>query len=216
MTAADRIQKRCFDLFFAGAGLCLLWPIILVSLPLARYSTGASGVFRQQRIGLKGKEFTVYKLRTMMPSVAGNSTVTVSGDSRITRLGAFFRHTKIDELPQLWNVILGDMSIVGPRPDVAGYADTLVGDASRILLLRPGITGPATIKYSQEEKLLAESSDPELYNKLVIYPDKTKLNLEYHDTWSLYMDIRLIFMTIHMLPRSKKLLLPVSGENVVD
>lgn len=208
MTTFNRIQKRAFDIIVAVCGLCLLWPVILVSLPIARYSSSASGIFRQQRVGRIGVVFTVYKLRTMTPNVDSISTITTSSDSRITRFGAFLRRTKIDELPQLWNVIRGDMSFVGPRPDVVGYADKLVGDARRVLLLRPGITGPATIKYSQEEKLLAESSNPEKYNNEVIYPDKTKLNLEYYDTWSLKTDIKLILITLRLLPRTENLTLP--------
>jgi len=216
MTAIDRIQKRSFDLVFSLSGLFLLWPVIFISWPLARLSTGASGIFKQQRIGRHGTAFTVYKLRTMAASHGASTTVTIRGDVRVTRFGAFLRRTKIDELPQLWNVARGDMSIVGPRPDVAGFADNLEGEARRVLKLRPGITGPATIKYSQEEKLLAECCDPERYNSEVIYPDKTRMNLEYYHTWSLREDIRLICMTIHLLPRTDNLLLPVLRDNPVD
>ena len=216
MTVVNRIQKRSFDLLFSLSGLILLWPVILISVPIARRSTGASGIFKQCRIGRHGKSFVVYKLRTMSPDIVGSSTVTTVDDLRVTRFGAFLRRTKIDELPQLWNVIKGDMSLVGPRPDVAGYADNLIGEARRILLLRPGITGPATLKYSDEETLLAESDNPERYNAEVIFPDKTKLNLEYYDTWSLFNDISLIFMTIRLLPRSDNLVLPVTRDSSLD
>ena len=200
MTSFDHLQKRTFDLVFSISGLCLLWPIILITIPVARYSTGASGIYKQRRIGRYGSSFEVYKLRTMKENSNNVSTVTVADDPRITRCGAFFRKTKIDELPQLWNVVRGEMSVVGPRPDVEGFADALTGDARRILQLRPGITGPATIKYRHEEKILAEAIDPERYNSEVVYPDKIRLNLDYIDAWSLLTDIRLILITVRLLP----------------
>lgn len=125
-----------------------------------------------------------------------NTNVTTDKDPRITRLGRFFRKTKIDELPQLINVFLGQMSFVGPRPDVPGFADKLTGDDRIILTVRPGITGPATLKFRDEEKLLAAQSDPERYNREVIYPEKVRLNREYVENYSFWQDIKYIFQTI--------------------
>jgi len=125
--------------------------------------------------------------------------ITLDGDPRITSLGRRLRHWKLDELPQLWNVLRGEMSLVGPRPDVPGYADRLIGEAREILQLRPGITGPATIKYRDEERLLARQSDPVAYNDRVVYPDKVRVNLRYLHRWSLANDIRCILVTIGAL-----------------
>ena len=132
----------------------------------------------------------------MKPHDGIKTTVTTKNDARITKWGMFFRKTKLDELPSLWNVLMGDMSLVGPRPDVPGYADKLVGKDRRILELRPGITGPATLKYANEEELLANVDDPIKYNDEIIFPDKVKINLEYLDNWSLGLDIKIIFRTI--------------------
>jgi len=132
----------------------------------------------------------------MRPTKQPGTTVTKRGDPRITRLGAFFRRTKIDELPQLWNVLIGQMSFVGPRPDVPGFADKLTGNEREVLKLRPGITGPATLKYRNEEELLAAQSDPEKYNREVIFPDKVRINLDYMRNWSLRKDISYIWQTV--------------------
>jgi len=132
----------------------------------------------------------------MRPVESLNSTVTRLGDPRITTLGAFFRRTKIDELPQLWNVLLGDMSFVGPRPDVPGFADALHGNERALLSIRPGITGPATLKYCNEEMLLAAQDDPEVFNREVIWPDKVLINLNYIRNWSLWIDIKYIIRTV--------------------
>ena len=123
-------------------------------------------------------------------------SITTKNDSRVTRIGEFLRKWKLDELPTLCNVLKGDMSFVGPRSDVPGYVDKLKGESRRILEMRPGITGPATLKYSNEEKLLAEVNNPKKYNDEVIFPDKVKINLEYMDNWSLWRDIKIIFKTI--------------------
>ena len=164
-------------------------------------------MFVQERIGKNGKHFKIYKIRSMHVNSAGNrnhqtsesekwSSVTTSDDARTTRLGRFWRRTKIDELPQLFNVLLGQMSFVGPRPDVPGFADNLTGKAKDILTLRPGITGPASLKYRDEEKILSEVADPIAYNRDVIYPDKVAINLEYLGTWSFSKDISYIIKTI--------------------
>ncbi len=194
MTAVQAFIKRTFDVVASAGGLLVLWPIIAVAIILARRDTGASGLFRQQRIGRHGQTFTVYKVRTMR-AVAGTS-ITAANDARITPLGAKFRRWKIDELPQLWNVLTGDMSFVGPRPDVPGYADRLAGEDRIILNLRPGITGPATLKYRDEEDLLAAAADPVAYNDTVIWPDKVAINRAYFENYRFADDIGYILQTV--------------------
>jgi lipopolysaccharide/colanic/teichoic acid biosynthesis glycosyltransferase len=188
-------QKRAFDLFFAVFGLVCLWWLILLAWLAASCDTRSNGFFVQKRVGRNGKIFKVVKIKTMRPVASFDTTVTRSGDPRITPLGVFFRRTKIDELPQLWNVLLGHMSFVGPRPDVPGFADTLQGEERTMLSIRPGITGPATLKYRNEEELLAAQDDPEAYNLDVIWPDKVQINLEYIRSWSLKKDLKYIFKT---------------------
>ncbi|WP_299315579.1 sugar transferase, partial [uncultured Halomonas sp.] len=148
------------------------------------------------RVGQHGRRFRVVKIRTMRPSAEVTTTVTTGRDPRITSIGRFLRRTKIDELPQLFNVLLGQMSFVGPRPDVPGFADRLEGEERAMLSLKPGITGPATLAYRHEEVLLTEQDDPERYNREVIWPDKVRLNLEYIRRWSLLGDIRYIWQTV--------------------
>ena len=171
------------------------WIIVLAYIA-ASIDTRKSGFFTQTRIGKNGKFFTVIKIRTMsyIPSI--NTTVTTTHDPRITPLGRFFRKAKIDELPQLINVFFGHMSFVGPRPDVPGFADKLSGDDRIILSVRPGITGPATLKYKNEEEILAAQDDPEKYNREIIFPDKVRLNREYIENYSFVKDIKYIFQTI--------------------
>lgn len=194
MTARDFALKRTFDIVAAVIGLAILWPVIVVTWALAGLETGASGFFCQQRVGRGGKVFRVVKLRTMRP-VKGTS-VTTAGDPRITPLGAKLRRYKLDELPQLWNVLTGTMSFVGPRPDVPGFLDQLVGTDREILKLQPGITGPATLKYRDEEEILSRVEDPERYNSEVIWPDKVRINLDYLHNWSFGKDITYILRTI--------------------
>ena len=196
LTLSQRILKRSFDVLVALFGLLAVWWLILLAWAFASLDTRANGFFTQERVGKDGRRFRVVKIRTMRVDPDNTSTVTRSGDPRITRLGAFFRKTKIDELPQLWNVLLGHMSFVGPRPDVPGYADTLEGEARAVLSLRPGITGPATLKYRNEEEILAAQPDPERYNREVIWPDKVRENLAYIRNWSLMGDIRYILRTV--------------------
>lgn len=194
MSPVQAFSKRVLDIGVAVVGLILLWPVIVVAIALARGDTGASGLFRQQRIGYGGKPFTVLKIRTMR-AVAG-TTITTGNDARITPLGARLRGWKIDELPQLWNVLKGEMSLVGPRPDVAGYADRLTGEDRIVLNLRPGITGPATLKYRDEEQILAGQVDPETYNDNVIWPDKVAINRRYYLDYRLRDDFRYIWQTL--------------------
>jgi len=196
MTQRDFIVKRGFDIAVSALSLLVLWPVILVAWALAARDTGASGFFSQRRIGRNGKLFTVRKIRTMRENVG--STVTTRGDARITPLGARLRTLKIDELPQLWNILKGDMSLVGPRPDVPGYMDALTGEARAILALRPGITGPATLKYRDEEALLAEAADPQKFNDEVIWPDKVRINLDYLRNYSFAKDVRYLLATLHL------------------
>jgi lipopolysaccharide/colanic/teichoic acid biosynthesis glycosyltransferase len=188
--------KEIFDRISAIAGLLLLWPVMaVVALLIAVRMPGGPVIFRQQRVGRGGRLFTMVKFRTMTVGHSGSS-VSVAGESRITPLGATLRRLKLDELPELWNVACGDMSLVGPRPDVPGYADMLTGDDRRVLELKPGITGPATLKYRNEEELLALCDDPVAYNDLVIFPDKVRINLEYLDSRTFAGDIYIILQTV--------------------
>lgn len=196
LSAPKAFQKRLFDLFFAVLGLVLAWWIILLAWLAASIDTRSNGFFMQQRVGRMGEIFWVVKIKTMRPVAAFETTVTQRGDPRITPLGAFFRRTKIDELPQLWNVLLGDMSFVGPRPDVPGFADKLEGEERAMLYIRPGITGPASLKYRNEEELLANQKEPEAYNREVIWPDKVQINLDYIRNWSLGRDMKYILETV--------------------
>lgn len=188
--------KRAFDLTLAVAGLALTWWIIAIAFVAASVDTGRSGFFIQERVGRHGARFRMVKIRTMRPSATLDTTVTTAADPRITRLGRFFRRTKIDELPQLLNVLLGHMSFVGPRPDVPGFADLLQGEDRIILSVRPGITGPATLKYRDEEALLASQPDPWAYNREVIFPDKVRINREYVRNYSFLSDLRCLWQTV--------------------
>lgn len=196
LSFGEAITKRGFDITLSLLGLIMTGWLIVLAIVVATFETKSFGLFKQQRVGRNAKLITVYKIKTMN-SVAGNkSTITTKNDSRITPSGAFFRNTKIDELPQLWNVLKGDMSFVGPRPDVPGYADMLEGEDRIILTLRPGITGPASIKYKDEEEMLARCGDPEKYNDEVIWPDKVLINKEYIKNYSFLKDIEYIWKTI--------------------
>lgn len=188
--------KWIFDRLVALVGLVCLFPVLLVVWILIRVKMpGGPAIFKQKRVGKGGKLFTMYKFRSMTVG-HGGSSVSVAGESRITPLGAKLRRYKLDELPELWNVLIGDMSFVGPRPDVPGYADKLEGEDRLILNLRPGITGPASLKYRNEEEILVQVDDPQRYNDEVIYPDKVRINLVYYNHHSLIGDIKLIIETI--------------------
>lgn len=189
-------MKYLFDRMASLLGLLLLWPVLLIVALLIRMKMpGGPVIFTQRRVGRDGQLFTMYKFRSMTVSHSGSS-VSVAGESRITPLGTKLRRYKLDELPELWNVLKGDMSFVGPRPDVPGYADKLRGEDRLILKLRPGITGPASLKYANEEEILAQVPDPVKYNDEVVFPDKVRINLEYYYNHTFFGDIKLIFQTI--------------------
>lgn len=187
--------KIFFDMVAALSGILLLWPVILVMAILIKIYMPGPVFFTQKRVGQYGRLFTMIKLRTMTINHGGNS-ISVKGERRITPLGAFMRKFKIDELPGLWSVLKGDMSFVGPRPDVPGYADKLEGKNRDVLMLKPGITGPASIKYSNEEEILSLQEDPLTYNDQVIYPDKVRINLEYLHRQSFLLDMKIIVYTV--------------------
>lgn len=189
-------MKRYFDILCSFIGLLILWPVIFFGWLLSTFSLGSNGFFFQKRIGLHGVPFYVVKIKTMTNSDSSFSPITALNTNRITRVGCFLRKYKIDELPQLINVLFGSMSLVGPRPDVPGYADKLDGDDRAVLSIRPGITGLATISFKNEEELLAGIPNPIEFNDKVIYPLKTKLNIYYINHWSLKLDLDLIFQTI--------------------
>lgn len=204
------ILKWIFDRLVSFIGLCFLWPVLLIVAILVKIKMpGGPAFFVQKRVGKDGKLFDCHKFRTMTVKHNG-STVSVAGDSRITPLGAKLRHYKLDELPGLWDVLIGNMSFVGPRPDVPGYADKLTGADRDVLKLRPGITGPATLKYRLEDEMIAEyvaqkhsSGDKREaqeiaveYNDTVIYPDKVRLNCYYYHHYSFIKDIQMIVCTV--------------------
>lgn len=189
-------MKYLFDRVISLLGLVCLSPLLLLLALLIKVKMPDGQVFySQRRVGRKGKLFTMYKFRSMKVG-SDLSSISVAGESRITPLGAVLRKYKLDELPELWNVFIGDMSFVGPRPDVPGYADVLEGDDRLILNLRPGITGPASLKYANEEEILSLVEDPCKYNDEVIFPDKVRINLDYYYNHTFIGDIKIIFQTI--------------------
>ena len=179
----------------AMVGLLSLWWLMLLVAICIKVKMPGPILFRQQRVGREGRLFTLVKFRTMLVNHGGNS-VSVAGESRITPLGSMLRRWKLDELPELWNVLLGDMSFVGPRPDVPGYADTLTGEDREILQLRPGITGPASMKYRNEEEILSAVENPQKYNDEVIFPDKVRINRLYLHDHSFFLDLKMIVATV--------------------
>ena len=194
--------KRFFDIFFSILGIIFFLPVFLIISLLIRLDSKGSVFFLQDRVGLNQKIFKIIKFRTMNVNHNSKLTITVIDDDRITRIGGFIRRFKIDELPELFNVLKGDMSFVGPRPDVPGYADKLQGEDRNILKLRPGITSMASLKYANEELLLSKVEDSVDYNNNVIYPDKVKMNLNYYYNHNIWIDIKVIFATIFLLKKS--------------
>lgn len=187
--------KWIFDRLMALIGLLFLWPVLFVVTILIKIKMPGPVMFVQKRVGKDGKLFSCHKFRSMTVS-HGGSSVSVAGEARITPLGAKLRKYKLDELPELWDVLIGKMSFVGPRPDVPGYADKLEGDDRIVLSLRPGITGPATLKYRNEEELLATVENPQQYNDEVIYPNKVRINRYYAEHYSFIKDIQIILCTV--------------------
>ncbi len=178
------MAKRLFDMIFSSIGLLFIGLFLIVFWVLASLDTQSNGFFIQERIGRGGVVFKIYKLKTIHPSTR-----------KISFLGLFLRKSKIDELPQLWNILKGEMSFVGPRPDVAGYYNLLQGEARKILELKPGITSEASIKYKNEEVLLEQQNNPLEYNDTVIFPDKVQMNLDYYYNQSFWRDIKIIYKT---------------------
>jgi lipopolysaccharide/colanic/teichoic acid biosynthesis glycosyltransferase len=190
------IPKRIIDFVLASAGLLALAPLMLLVAILVRTTSPGPALFIQMRVGRHGRTFGCMKFRTMRPGTQAQGTITTAADSRVTPVGRFLRRWKLDELPQLWNVLAGRMSFVGPRPDVPGYADRLQGDDRQVLELWPGITGPATLLFRDEERLLALARDPKVFNDAVIYPEKLRINREYLQTGSLGRDIGYVVATV--------------------
>ena len=191
-----RFLKRSFDIVFSILGLSATGWLIGLAMVGASISTKKLSLFRQRRMGQHGRTFEILKIRTMRDMPGVETTVTTAHDVRITRFGRLLRKYKIDELPQLYNVLRGDMSFVGPRPDVPELVSTLQGADRIVLSVRPGITGPASIKYRHEEELLAKQSNPDAYNSQVIYPDKTRINCEYVRRYRFLWDIQLLIKTL--------------------
>ena len=189
------IIKRSFDVFFSFIGIIFLSiPILILSI-FASISTKKSGIFKQERIGQHAKPFYIFKIRSMIENNASNH-ITVKNDKRITKFGRFIRKYHLDELPQIYNVFIGEMSFVGPRPDVKGYADLLTNDDRIILKIKPGITGPATLAFKNEEALLAKQKNPKYYNDEVLWKQKVILNKNYIKNWSLINDLKYILQTL--------------------
>lgn len=190
------ILKYLFDKCAAFWGLLILIPVLLIVVILIKIKMPDGPIiFKQKRVGENGKLFIMYKFRTM-ENLHNGSSISIAGEKRITKLGAKLRKYKIDELPELWNVLIGDMSFVGPRPDVPGYADKLKEEERQILGIKPGITGPASLKYRNEEELLSTVQNPKEYNDNIIFPDKVKINLYYINNYSFLSDMKIIMCTV--------------------
>lgn len=188
-------SKQLFDYGSSFLGLICLLPVLIIVSLLIKIKMPGPILFKQKRVGKNGKLFMMYKFRSMTINHTGSS-ISIKGESRITPLGAKLRKYKIDELPELWNILIGDMSFVGPRPDVPGYADKLNGKDRIILSVKPGITGLASLKYRNEEELLAQQENPQKYNDTIIFPDKININKYYINNWSFLLDIKIIICTI--------------------
>jgi len=192
MTQQQLILKRGFDVWVSLLLLPLFFIPVLFLVLIATIETKQWGVFQQTRVGQHGRLFSIYKIRTL----SGNAHALGTYDNSMKAFGRFLRRTKLDELPQVFNVLVGDMSFVGPRPDVPGFADKLVGDDRKILQLKPGLTGPATLKYKYEDALLKTQKDPEHYNRTVIWKDKVEINKKYMESWSFCVDLGLILKSL--------------------
>ncbi|HET8804205.1 MAG TPA: sugar transferase [Aequorivita sp.] len=195
MTQAAQRQKRIFDLLIAILGLLVFgWLILLLAL-IAFFDTGKSGFFYQTRIGKKAVPFQIIKIRSLKSQKKAEN-ISFPHHHHISLYGKFLRKTKLDELPQLWNVLVGEMSLVGPRPDLPGFADKLKGNDRQLLTLRPGLTGPATLKFRNEDAILATQPDPETYNREILWPEKVRINLQYLHNYSFQTDLQILFTTL--------------------
>ena len=193
-------MKRLFDIVASAIGLLLLSPLFLILAVWIKCDSNGPVFYKQKRVGRGNKDFDLYKFRSMRVGADKLGLITVGGrDPRITRSGYFIRKYKLDEFPQLINVLKGDRSIVGPRPEVRKYVDLYTPEQLQVLQVRPGITDPASIRYRNENELLAQVEEPERYYREVIMPDKLRLNLEYVQTMSLGEDLRLIFSTFRAI-----------------
>ena len=198
------MAKRLFDIVASGIGLVLLTPLFLIVAIWIKCDSPGPVFYRQTRVGKNNKDFRIFKFRSMRLGADGGSLITIGGhDPRITRSGYFIRKTKIDEFPQLINVFLGEMSIVGPRPEVRHFVDLWTKEQMHVLDVRPGITDPASIRYRNENELLEKSTDPEKYYIDTIMQDKLKLYLEYVENNSLWNDIKLIFQTMYVIVKER-------------
>lgn len=196
LTKSQKILKRLLDISLSLFGLILSFLFLGVLLILSSIDTQSLGILSQNRIGQFGKRFKLLKFKTMRDTNQPQNYITTINDPRITKFGRFLRKTKLDELPQLWNVLIGDMSFVGPRPDVPGYADKLQGEDRIILEVKPGITGPASLAFKNEEELLAKQQNPKIYNDEVIWPEKVNINKAYIKNYRFKKDIKIIVKTI--------------------
>lgn len=190
MTSTEKNIKRFFDFLFACVGLLFMGWFIVLMIILSKIIIGGNGIFKQKRVGQDGKLFTIYKIETINPKESEKEF------TRIIKILQWMRHCKIDELPQFWNVLIGNMSFVGPRPDISGYADQLEGEERIILTVKPGITGPATLYFRNEEKLLKIQKNPETYNSEIIWPQKVAINIKYVKEYSFVNDIYYILKTV--------------------
>jgi len=192
----SRQGKRLFDAFVSATALLLLSPLFIVISLLIKLTSAGPIFFLQQRVGREGRLFRIAKFRSMRDCAEKQPTITAHGDPRITPLGRVLRFLKIDELPQLWNVLKGEMSLVGPRPELPRYVAHYTAGQRSVLSVRPGMTDPASIKYAREERALGEKADPERYYVHVILPDKLDLNLQYIERITLLRDVFLLSKTV--------------------
>lgn len=196
MKIRQKIIKAIFDIVFSILGLLLFGWLIILLIVVATIDTKLFGLFCQKRIGFKGKEFYILKIRTMKVKYETSNSVTIANDDRITALGKVLRKYKLDELPQLINILIGKMSFVGPRPDVKGFADKLVGEDKIILTVKPGITGPASLFFRNEEELLVHKENPYEYNRIIIWPNKVAINKEYIKNYTFKRDLQILYNTV--------------------
>ncbi|GAB4292729.1 MAG: sugar transferase [Marinilabiliales bacterium] len=190
-------MKRAFDIIFSLLAICLLLPVFIIISVLVLFSGEGGIFFIQKRVGKNNKDFSLIKFRTMRPGSDKKGLLTVGAkDNRVTKTGYFLRKFKLDELPQLFNVLIGDMSIVGPRPEVRKYVDLYNEEQKKVLSVKPGITDYASIKYVNENEILGKSENPEETYIKEIMPAKLKINLEYINNKSFWKDFKIIFKTI--------------------